>query len=101
MRAEIKNIHEMMESADYVTDPAIATSVHLAMTLKKPLLIEGHPGVGKTELAKVMARMLGPNLIRLQCSERLYAAQAPYRCNPPNPPPPTTPPHHPPHPSLA
>jgi MoxR-like ATPase len=81
MRAEIKKIHEMMESADYVTDPAIATSVHLAMTLKKPLLIEGHAGVGKTEVAKVMARMLGTNLIRLQCYEGLDAAQALYEWN--------------------
>ena len=81
MRAEIKKIHEMMESADYVTDPAIATSVHLAMALKKPLLIEGHAGVGKTEVAKVMARMLGTNLIRLQCYEGLDAAQALYEWN--------------------
>jgi len=70
-----------MEAADYVTDPAIATSVHLAMTLKKPLLIEGHAGVGKTEVAKVMARMLHTNLIRLQCYEGLDAAQALYEWN--------------------
>jgi MoxR-like ATPase len=81
MRAEIKKIQEMMEGADYVTDPAIATSVHLAMTLKKPLLIEGHAGVGKTEVAKVMARMLATNLIRLQCYEGLDAAQALYEWN--------------------
>jgi MoxR-like ATPase len=81
MRAEIKKIQEMMEGADYVTDPAIATSVHLAMTLKKPLLIEGHAGVGKTEVAKVMARMLETNLIRLQCYEGLDAAQALYEWN--------------------
>ena len=81
MRAEIEKIQQMMEGADYVTDPAIATSVHLAMTLKKPLLIEGHAGVGKTEVAKVMARMLGTNLIRLQCYEGLDAAQALYEWN--------------------
>jgi MoxR-like ATPase len=81
MRTEIKKIQEMMEGADYVTDAAIATSVHLAMTLKKPLLIEGHAGVGKTEVAKVMARMLGTNLIRLQCYEGLDAAQALYEWN--------------------
>ena len=78
MRAEIEKIQQMMEKADYVTDPAIATSVHLAMTLKKPLLIEGHAGVGKTEVAKVMARMLDTNLVRLQCYEGLDAAQALY-----------------------
>ena len=70
-----------MEGADYVTDAAIATSVHLAMTLHKPLLIEGHAGVGKTEVAKVMARMLGTRLIRLQCYEGLDAAQALYEWN--------------------
>jgi MoxR-like ATPase len=81
MREEIKKIQGLMEGADYVTDAAIATSVHLAMTLKKPLLIEGHAGVGKTEVAKVMARMLGTNLIRLQCYEGLDAAQALYEWN--------------------
>jgi MoxR-like ATPase len=81
MRAEIRTIQEMMEGADYVTDTAIATSVYLGMTLKKPLLIEGHAGVGKTEVAKVMARMLETNLIRLQCYEGLDAAQALYEWN--------------------
>jgi MoxR-like ATPase len=81
MRAEIKTIQDLMEGADYVTDAAIATSVHLAMTLKKPLLIEGHAGVGKTEVAKVMSRMLEANLIRLQCYEGLDAAQALYEWN--------------------
>ncbi len=81
MRAEIRKIQELMEGADYVTDAAIATSVHLAMTLKKPLLIEGHAGVGKTEVAKVISRMLRTNLIRLQCYEGLDAAQALYEWN--------------------
>jgi MoxR-like ATPase len=81
MREEIEKIRQMMEGADYVTDPAIATSVHLAMSLKKPLLIEGHAGVGKTEVAKVMSRMLSTNLIRLQCYEGLDAAQALYEWN--------------------
>lgn len=81
MRAEIRRIGEMMEAADYVTDPAIAMSVHLAMTLEKPLLIEGHAGVGKTEIAKVMARMLETDLVRLQCYEGLDAAQALYEWN--------------------
>jgi MoxR-like ATPase len=81
MREEIARIQTMMEAADYVTDAPIATSVHLAMVLKKPLLIEGHAGVGKTEVAKVMARMLGTNLIRLQCYEGLDAAMALYEWN--------------------
>ena len=81
MRADIKKIEEMMEAADYVTDAAIGMSLYLAMTLKKPLLVEGHAGVGKTEMAKVMAQMLGTNLIRLQCYEGLDAAQALYEWN--------------------
>jgi MoxR-like ATPase len=81
MRDEIRKIQDLMEAAEYVTDAPVATSVHLAMTLKKPLLIEGHAGVGKTEVAKVMARMLGTNLIRLQCYEGLDAATALYEWN--------------------
>lgn len=81
MRAEIRRIGEMMEAADYVTDPSIAMSVHLAMTLRKPLLIEGHAGVGKTEIAKVMARVLETDLVRLQCYEGLDAAQTLYEWN--------------------
>jgi len=81
MRDEIRTIQALMEGADYVTDAAIATSVYLGMTLKKPLLIEGHAGVGKTEVAKVMARMLETNLIRLQCYEGLDANTALYEWN--------------------
>ncbi len=81
MRPEIAKIRELMEAAEYVTDAPVATSVHLATTLHKPLLIEGHAGVGKTEIAKVMARMLDTNLIRLQCYEGLDAAATLYEWN--------------------
>jgi MoxR-like ATPase len=81
VRAEIRKIQELMEAAEYVTDAPIATSVHLALALGKPLLIEGHAGVGKTEVAKVMARVLGTNLIRLQCYEGLDATTALYEWN--------------------
>jgi len=81
MRDEIRKIQEMMEAAEYVTDAPVATSVHLAMRLHKPLLIEGPAGVGKTEVAKVMARMLGTNLIRLQCYEGLDVSTALYEWN--------------------
>ena len=81
MRDEIRKIQSMMESAEYVTDAPVATSVHLALQLKKPLLIEGHAGVGKTEVAKVMSRVLGTNLIRLQCYEGLDASTALYEWN--------------------
>src|SRR5712692_2924570 len=70
-----------MEAAEYVTDAPVATSVHLALTLRKPLLIEGHAGVGKTEVAKVMSRVLGTNLIRLQCYEGLDVSTALYEWN--------------------
>jgi MoxR-like ATPase len=81
MRDDIRKIQGLMEAAEYVTDAPVATSVHLAMRLRKPLLIEGHAGVGKTEIAKVMARMLGTNLIRLQCYEGLDAGTALYEWN--------------------
>jgi MoxR-like ATPase len=81
MRDEIRKIQELMEAAQYVTDAPVATSVHLATTLRKPLLVEGHAGVGKTEIAKVMARVLGTDLIRLQCYEGLDAAAALYEWN--------------------
>src|SRR5213596_2640274 len=81
MRDEIRKLEGLMEAADYVTDAPIATSVYLSMRLQKPLLIEGPAGVGKTEVAKVMARMLGTNLIRLQCYEGLDASTALYEWN--------------------
>jgi MoxR-like ATPase len=81
VRPEIAKIRELMEAAEYVTDAPVATSVHLATSLRKPLLIEGHAGVGKTEIAKVMSRMLETNLIRLQCYEGLDAAAALYEWN--------------------
>ena len=70
-----------MEREAYVTDRATATAAYLAMTLHKPLLIEGHPGVGKTEVAKVLARALNAELIRLQCYEGLDVTTALYEWN--------------------
>jgi MoxR-like ATPase len=81
MRTEIRRIQELMERQAYVTDASVATAVHLAIALRKPLLIEGHAGVGKTEVAKVLATALGTNLIRLQCYEGLDAATALYEWN--------------------
>lgn len=70
-----------MEREGYVTDRAVATAVHLSVALQKPLLVEGHPGVGKTDIAKVLARAFGTRLIRLQCYEGLDAATALYEWN--------------------
>jgi MoxR-like ATPase len=81
MREEIRKIQGLMEGAAYVTDPAVATAVHLGLALGKPLLVEGHAGVGKTEIAKVLARVLDTNLIRLQCYEGLDSATALYEWN--------------------
>ena len=81
MNDAIPPLLEQLEREAYVADPAIATSLWLAMTLKKPLLVEGHAGVGKTEIAKVLARLLETNLIRLQCYEGLDASTALYEWN--------------------
>ena len=81
MRAEIRRIQDVMERESYVTDRHVATAVHLAIALGKPLLVEGHPGVGKTEIAKVLARVLETELIRLQCYEGLDVSTAVYEWN--------------------
>ncbi len=71
-------IMQAMEKELYVADENLATAVYLALKLEKPLLIEGEPGCGKTEVAKVLSKMLGTELIRLQCYEGITAAQALY-----------------------
>ena len=65
----------------YVADRGLAMSVYLALKLKRPLFLEGEAGVGKTEVAKVLASALGANLIRLQCYEGLDVSQAVYEWN--------------------
>ncbi len=66
---------------DYLCDRGLATSIHLAASLKRPLLLEGEAGVGKTEVAKVLAAVTGGELIRLQCYDGIDAAQALYEWN--------------------
>jgi MoxR-like ATPase len=65
----------------YLADSLLATTVYLAVALRKPIFLEGEPGVGKTELAKVMASVLGTELIRLQCYEGLDTSTALYEWN--------------------
>jgi MoxR-like ATPase len=77
----IAEIQSRLEGQHYVTDRSIATTLYLAMRLRKPVLIEGQAGVGKTEIAKVLAAALGTDLIRLQCYEGLDAATALYEWN--------------------
>src|SRR3954468_15986732 len=70
-----------LEAAGYLADPATATTAYLAGVLEKPLLVEGPAGVGKTELAKAVARASGAELVRLQCYEGLDEARALYEWN--------------------
>lgn len=70
-----------MAKQGYITDRATATGAYLALALHKPLLVEGPPGVGKTEIAKVLAGVLETELIRLQCYEGLDVATALYEWN--------------------
>jgi len=74
-------LQEAMERDGYVAEPSITTAVYLAREMRKPLLVEGDAGVGKTELAKVIARLLDTELIRLQCYEGLDANTALYEWN--------------------
>ena len=79
--ASVADTLAMLGSADYVADRSLATAVHLALHLKRPLFLEGEAGVGKTEIAKVLAAALGRALIRLQCYEGLDTASAVYEWN--------------------
>ena len=80
-KASIQEILAGLEQEHYFADQAIATSLYMAMNLGRPLMIEGRAGVGKTEVANVLARILGTNLIRLQCYEGLDVTTALYEWN--------------------
>jgi MoxR-like ATPase len=75
------DVRERLTSVGYLADDATATTVYLADTLGKPLLVEGPAGVGKTELAKAVASVVGAELVRLQCYEGLDEARALYEWN--------------------
>ena len=72
-----------LDDVDYLADPGLATALFLAVRLPQPLLLEGEPGVGKTEAAKALARVLDTPLYRLQCFEGIDAAEALYEWNHP------------------
>jgi MoxR-like ATPase len=79
--AGIEDLAGRLAAHDYVSDARLATVVYLALKMQRPLFLEGEAGVGKTELAKTLAAVLGVPLIRLQCYEGLDIQQAAYEWN--------------------
>ena len=79
--ASIDATTKLLEQGDYVADRPLATALYLALSLGRPLFLEGEAGVGKTEIAKVLAQALGRRLVRLQCYEGLDVASAVYEWN--------------------
>ncbi len=77
----IEDVQRAMFAQNYIADRSLATTVYLALKRRKPLLLEGEPGVGKTEIAKVLAAILNTRLIRLQCYEGIDVSTAVYEWN--------------------
>lgn len=79
--SSIGDLQQQLADHDYIADAGLATSIYLALKLNRPLLLEGEAGVGKTEVAKVLAATTGTGLIRLQCYEGLDVTHAVYDWN--------------------
>ena len=78
---DVATLTAALDKADYLADPGLATALLMAVRLPQPLLLEGEPGVGKTEVAKALARVLDTPLVRLQCYEGIDSAEALYEWN--------------------
>ena len=79
--ADVDEVIQSFDAKDYLLDLGTASAIYLAVTLGRPLLLEGEPGVGKTTAAKTLAAVMGTPLVRLQCYEGLTAAEALYDWN--------------------
>src|SRR6266542_6269137 len=79
--SSVDELRASLRRQAYLADRGLATAIYLAVSLDKPLLLEGEAGVGKTEVAKALAAALGRTLIRLQCYEGIDANQALYEWN--------------------
>jgi MoxR-like ATPase len=79
--ADVAELHDVLTRHTYLADRGLSTAIYLSLSLGKPLLLEGEAGVGKTEVAKVLAEVLDRRLIRLQCYEGIDASQALYEWN--------------------
>ena len=79
--ADVDEVIQRFDAEDYLLDLGTASAIYLAVTLGRPLLLEGEPGVGKTTAAKTLAAVMGTPLVRLQCYEGLTAAEALYDWN--------------------
>src|SRR6185503_11945812 len=76
--SNVEEVERALAEHGYLADEGLATAIFLALTLRRPLLLEGEAGVGKTEVAKVLARWTGGELLRLQCYEGIDVSQAVY-----------------------
>ena len=79
--ASVQATEQLLAAGGYVADTALATTVHLALAMGRPLFLEGEPGTGKTEIAKVLAAGLGRRLVRLQCYDGMDLSAAAYEWN--------------------
>ena len=79
--ASVGETQALLASGGYVADRALATTIHLALTMGRPLFLEGEPGTGKTEIAKVLAARLPRRLVRLQCYDGMDISAAAYEWN--------------------